>query len=357
LMGGRESHIFVMDLIYTSRKVFKRKSTPASTSSAPAVATSPAEAEVSRVLGDLLAKPTQESVLESTLTYAAALLGGHVRGIGLLRRGQDRVGAVLGYPRDLLGVVMSGPWSAGKMRLLEGGARELYDANGPELAPLFDSAGMRTVGLSLVVPVVDRGRHVAALLLDRVAEGGIAPQQQEAVGRFAQAVGPLLGMIDARDEWRQAARQITSTVIEALESRDFDSLGHARAVTEIAMKIGRSIGLAGRELDELWYAATLHDLGKIQGESGHALVGANLLMGVAALGEAERGVRHHHERWDGQGEPDRLTGEDIPLYARLVAVANAYVRLGDVKRVQAQAGKALDPRLVAALEKLDLPAS
>ncbi len=335
--------------------MFKRKPVPTSTNPVPAVPAAFVESDVSRVLGDLLAKPTQENVLDGALAYSAVLLGGQVRGLGILRRGQDRIGAVMGYPRDLIGVQLSGPWSAGRVRLLEGGARELYEANGPELTPRFDTAGMRSVSLSLVAPIMDRGRHIGALLLDRIAEGGIGPQQQEAVGRFAQAVGPLMGLIDGRDEWRQAARQITATVVEALESRDFDGLGHARAVAEVAMRLGRGLGLAGRELDELWYAATLHDLGKIQGESGHALVGANLLHGVPALGEAERGVRHHHERWDGQGEPDRLSGEDIPLYARLVAVANAYVRLGDVKRVQAQAGKALDPRLVGVLEKLEQP--
>ncbi len=337
---------------YTGFTVFKRKPVPAPTPS-PALSAASVESEVSRVLGDLLAKSNQKNVLEGALSYAAVLLGGQVRGIGILRRGQDEVGAVLGYPRDLLGVLLSGPWATGRMRLLEGGARELYEANGPELVSVFDQAGMRSVGLSLVVPIMDRGRHLGALLLDRVAEGGIGPQQQEAVGRFAHAVGPLMGLIEGRDEWRQAARQITATVVEALESRDFDSLGHARAVAEVAVNLGRGIGLVGRELDELWYAATLHDLGKIQGESGHALIGANLIQGVPALGEAERGVRHHHERWDGQGEPDRLGGEDIPLYARLVAVANAYVRLGDVKRVQAQAGKALDPRLVGVLEKME----
>jgi len=340
---------------YTWSKVFKRKSVPppASAGPLPAASAVSAEADVSRVLGDLLAKPTQESVLDGALAHAAVLLGGQIRGLGILRRGQDRVGAVMGYPRDLIGQPLSGPWAAGRMRLLEGGARELYEANDPELAARFDAAGMRSVGLSLVVPITDRGRPLGALLLDRVAEGGIGPQQQEAVGRFAQAVGPLLGLIEGRDEWRQAARQITATVVEALESRDFDSLGHARSVAEVALRLGRGLGLAGRELDELWYAATLHDLGKIQGESGHAQVGANLLSGVQALGEAERGVRHHHERWDGQGEPDRLSGEDIPLYSRIIAVANAYVRLGDVNRVQAQGGKALDPRIVGILEKLE----
>ena len=321
---------------------------------APTVA--PPVADVSRVLTELLSKPTQEGVLDGALSHAASLmgsqlLGGQVRGLGIVRRGSDRVGAVLGYPRDLLGTDIAGPWSTGRARLLSDGSRELYAANSPEVTAVFDRAGMASVSLSLVVPLTDRGRSVGALLLDRVGEGTVTPQQQDAVARFGQAMGPLLGLTSSRDEWRQAARQITGAVVEAVESREFDALGHARAVTEVAMQLGRALGLAGRELDELWYASTLHDLGKIHGESGHALVGANFLHGVTVLGEAERAVRHHHERWDGQGEPDKLAGEDIPLYARLVAVANAYVRMGDVGRVKTQAGKALDPRLVELLDK------
>ena len=308
------------------------------------------------MLTELLSKPTQEGVLDGALTHAASLmgsqlLGGQVRGLGIVRRGSDRVGAVLGYPRELLGTDIAGPWSTGRARLLSDGSRELYAANTPEITSAFDRAGMGSVGLSMVVPLTDRGRPVGALLLDRVGEGTVTQPQQDAVSRFAQSIGPLMGLIGSRDEWRQAARQITGAVVEAVESREFDALGHARAVTEIAMQLGRALGLAGRELDELWYASTLHDLGKIHGEAGHALVGANFLHGVSVLGEAERAVRHHHERWDGQGEPDRLSGEDIPLYARLVAVANAYVRLGDVGRVKSQAGKALDPRLVELLDK------
>jgi len=73
---------------------------------------------------------------------------------------------------------------------------------------------------------------------------------------------------------------------------------------------------------------------------------------VPHLAEAQKAIRHHHERWDGQGEPDKLAGEDIPLYARILAVSNAFVRMGDVERLKPHAGKALDARLVGLLEKL-----
>ena len=342
--------------------MFRRKNPPTNAAIEPAstrqtrvttVQPSDAPMDTSRVLSELLARPNAESVLESALAYAAHLLGGQINGYAVVRRSRDRdrLSAVFGYPRALLGLSLSGPWASMRPRLLTDGTRELYESNPPELHKPLDAAGMREVPLSLVVPMTDRGRNLGALVLDRTAPEAITAQQQDAVARWASAVAPVLGMIEARDDWQQAARQLSAAVVEAIESREFDSLGHAQAVAETSLRVGRAVGLAGRELEELWFAATLHDLGKIHGEQGHELVGANFLQGVPYLAEAQRAIRHHHERWDGKGDPDHLTGEDIPLYARILAVANAYVRAGDMDRVRAQAGKVLDPRLVAALDK------
>ncbi|WP_373290490.1 HD-GYP domain-containing protein [Deinococcus aerophilus] len=312
--------------------------------------------DATRILSDLLSRPTHTGVLESALAHAATLLGGDVRGYAVVRRGQDCVTAVLGYPRALVGTALSGPWASMRARVLTDGAHELYELNPPEIHTLLNTCGMRDVKLSLVVPLSDRGRNLGALVLDRTGPGGIDPGAQEAVNRWAAAVAPLLGVLDSREDWKQTARQITGAVAEAVESRDFDALGHAAAVAEASVKLGRAVGLAERELEELWYAATLHDIGKIHGESGHALVGSNFLHGIPHLSEAQKAIRHHHERWDGQGEPGRLEGEDIPLYARIVAVANAYVRLGDFERLRTQAGKGLDARLVGLMEKVMLEA-
>lgn len=321
----------------------------------PAAPAAVPEADPARVLGELLARPNLTAVLEQALAQAAALLGGEVRGFAVIRRGQDQVVGVLGYPRTLVGQTLGGPWSAMRPRILSGGSSELYAANSEEIRTVLDNAGMREVPVSLVVPLSERGRQLGALVLDRAPGGGgtVTPQQQEAVARWAQAVTPLLGLLESREEWQRTARQLAASVVEAVESQEFESLGHARAVAEISQELGRALGLTERELEELWFAATLHDLGKLHGEEGHALVGANFLHGVPHLAEAQKAIRHHHERWDGQGEPDKLVGEDIPLYARILAVANAYVRTGDLERVRAQAGKGLDARLVAALEKAE----
>ncbi|GHF30181.1 HD-GYP domain-containing protein (c-di-GMP phosphodiesterase class II) [Deinococcus metalli] len=335
--------------------MFGRRQKPPTTPDVPEPrGSAPDAGDATRVLAELLARPTQEGILEAALAYAARLLGGGVSAYAIVRRGQDRVGAVHGYSKALLGVALSGPWSSMRTRLLSDGARELYDQNLPDTQALLTECGMQAVTLSLVVPVSDRGRYVGAMVFDRTGPEGVTPSAQEAVTRWAAAIAPLLGILDSREDWKHAARQITGAVVEAVESREFDALGHAQSVADISLKLGAQIGLADRELEELWYAATMHDIGKIHGEAGHALVGANFLHGVGHLSEAQRAVRHHHERWDGQGEPDKLAGEDIPLYARIVAVANAYVRMGGLERVRAQAGRGLDQRIVAQLEKLDL---
>ncbi|MBZ9711872.1 HD domain-containing phosphohydrolase [Deinococcus multiflagellatus] len=333
--------------------MFRRPRTPQPPGSAEARASVPSESpDVTRVIADLLARPTQEGILEGALAYAATLMGGSVQGFAIVRRGQDRVAAVLGYPKTLLGVALGGPWASMRPRVLTDGARELYEGSPPEAAPLLDEAGMKAVTLSLVVPLTVRGRNLGALVLDRTSEGGLPPAAQEAVTKWAAAVAPLMGVLEGREEWRAASRQLTGALVEAVESGEFDALGHAQSVTDLSLKLGRLVGLTEREQEELWYAAMLHDIGKIHGEQGHAQVGANFLHGVPHLAEAMKAVRHHHERWDGQGEPDRLAGEDIPLYARILAVANSAVRMGGPDRVKGQAGKALDPRLVGLLEKL-----
>lgn len=306
--------------------------------------------EATHVLSELLARPTLEGVLEGALAHAVTMLGGDMRGYAVIRRGQDEVAAVHGYPRALVGVPLSGPWSQMRTRVLPTGATDLYESNPPELHATLDTCGMKNVTLTVVLPISDRGRNLGALVLDRCGPEGVTPGAQEAVTRWATAVAPLLGLLESREQWRLAAQRITRAVVEAVESREFDSVGHSAAVADHALRLGRALNLSGRELDELWFAATMHDLGKLHGEEGHALVGANFLHGVGLLSEAQKAVRHHHERWDGQGGPGGLSGEDIPLYARILAASDAGVH-GGVAALHAGSGSSLDPRLCALLEK------
>ncbi|SDD66304.1 HD-GYP domain-containing protein [Sporomusa acidovorans] len=132
------------------------------------------------------------------------------------------------------------------------------------------------------------------------------------------------------------------SLVTALEAKDAYTYGHSSQVASIAEAIGRELGLAEDELLTLRIAALLHDIGKI-GIPDHILnkpgrldaeewaiikqhpeTGAKIIAGIPALKEVAESVRHHHARWDGEGYPEALSRDNIPLGARIIAVADTY---------------------------------
>ncbi len=127
----------------------------------------------------------------------------------------------------------------------------------------------------------------------------------------------------------------------AIELRDDYTRGHVERVMEYAVLLGRELGWNEQLINELKYGSILHDVGKIYIHEAilrrpgplspgdweemklHPVVGAELIKNIEYLQYALPVIRHHHERWDGKGYPDGLVGEEIPLMARVVAVADA----------------------------------
>ncbi|MCZ7551329.1 MAG: hypothetical protein B6D39_11260 [Anaerolineae bacterium UTCFX2] len=128
----------------------------------------------------------------------------------------------------------------------------------------------------------------------------------------------------------------------AIELRDRYTRGHVERVMELAVKIAEQLDLSESQINAVRFGAILHDIGKISiredvlRKAGpldlsewsemkrHTTMGATLLNDVPFLSSALPIILHHHERWDGQGYPNGLAGEDIPLEARIVTVADAY---------------------------------
>jgi diguanylate cyclase (GGDEF)-like protein/putative nucleotidyltransferase with HDIG domain len=140
-----------------------------------------------------------------------------------------------------------------------------------------------------------------------------------------------------RERSTAAMESLSATV----DARDSYTAGHSRRVQQLALAVGREPGLSRAELDLLGQAALFHDIGKLavpdeillkptnlaQEEwslmQGHADEGARIIDRLGFLGDAVPAIRHHHERWDGSGYPDGLAGEEIPLGARIIHVADA----------------------------------
>lgn len=136
--------------------------------------------------------------------------------------------------------------------------------------------------------------------------------------------------------------EIVVALLSALECRERLTSGHAEKVAVYAMMIADRMGLRRREREELRYAALLHDIGKIgipteiltkRGHltpseervmRTHPVVAKNILRPIGRLKGVIPAVLHHHERFDGRGYPDGLKGKQIPLAARIIAVADAF---------------------------------
>jgi putative two-component system response regulator len=171
----------------------------------------------------------------------------------------------------------------------------------------------------------------------------------------------------------------------AAEYRDDNTADHTERVAELAAQLARRLGLSERTVWLIRRAAPLHDLGKIavpddillkpgrltdeeyEVVKTHAVLGARVLAGAEAeiLQTAERIARHHHERWDAGGYPDALGGEDIPVEARLVSVADVFDVLvherpykeswtleAAAEEIRRGAGTQFDPAAVEAFEAL-----
>ena len=136
--------------------------------------------------------------------------------------------------------------------------------------------------------------------------------------------------------------KIVSSLMILLERRDHGMSEHAHAVSELATSMAQVMEMEQSQVSRIGIAALLHDLGNVAISDllllktgrllieeqallqEHAAIGGQILETIPFLHDLMPAVRHHHERWDGNGYPDRLAGEDIPLAARIIAVAEAY---------------------------------
>jgi diguanylate cyclase (GGDEF)-like protein len=168
-----------------------------------------------------------------------------------------------------------------------------------------------------------------------------------------------------------AGPQVVVAAAHAVDHRNPIAQGHSSRVTSIAEAVGLRAGLPPGKLEELRMAAFLHDVGHmtlgVDANSfevpGHAEEGERIVAGAKFSPEIASAVRHHHERWDGQGKPDGMAGEDIPLAARILAVAEGYEAMtagrgcellgvaAALERLKAGSGSEFDPAILEALAK------
>lgn len=187
----------------------------------------------------------------------------------------------------------------------------------------------------------------------------------------------------ALDEIESSYRITLQALVQALETRDFETHGHSERVVTFSLRLGHELGLDKVQLRDLELGALLHDIGKIGVPDAilrkpaklnddewakmklHPVHGQNILRNIGFLDGAARVVGQHHERWDGAGYPFGIRGEDIDIGARIFAVVDAFdamvsdrvyrkgrpyeAAIGELERC---AGSQFDPLVVEAFKSI-----
>ena len=237
---------------------------------------------------------------------------------------------------------------------------ETFDARAVIFPILVAALVMEAVNAILMVTVIALTEHVSPLRVwfGTMAESALPLFIYSIFGLLIAVVWSFAGPISAVlvlaplmvARWvfaqfaaRQAAYEATMrSLIKAVETKDLYTRGHSERVSRASVLIGRASGMREDRVTTLRYAGTLHDVGKLgvptrvlqkagkltdeeyQAIQQHPTRGREITRELEFLGEAIEGIHYHHERIDGRGYPMGLKGEEIPEFARIIAVADAF---------------------------------
>ncbi|MEA2239463.1 MAG: hypothetical protein QOC81_4187 [Thermoanaerobaculia bacterium] len=207
------------------------------------------------------------------------------------------------------------------------------------------------------------------------------------IGELAENFNSMSGAIEtAIERLKKAAQEnhllfINSVrmLAAAIDAKDPYTRGHSERVARYSVAIGKNLALGEQEMRNLRISALLHDVGKIgiddrilrkpgalsedefEVMKGHPAKGAAIMSGVAQLIDIIPGMKYHHEKWSGGGYPESLTAEEIPMQARIVAIADTFDAMTTnrpyqkamevayvVEKIRSFAGTRFDPRVVEA---------
>ena len=221
------------------------------------------------------------------------------------------------------------PLFAGQREVI--GAYEVY----ADAEPLEQSIAGRKRAIWIASATLFAILWVLLMLLARNASGMLR-RQTTALRERSVALSESYRMLE--ESSLEAAESLNATV----EAKDPYTAGHSIRVQRIAVSIAQELGVPPKDLDAVRHGGLFHDIGKIaipdvlltkpaqltedefELMKRHSSEGARIVSKFGRLRECGSIIRHHHERWDGKGYPERLAGEDIPLLATIVGFAEAW---------------------------------
>lgn len=293
-------------------------------------------------------------------------------------------------PSDALAIALARPDRPGTWTLSalepDGGRRQEVDlclldieqrelATEPDLVVVEPEGGTRSylrfgplrdgMGSYHIVPILLAGRVQGLIVLGFHATITIDEGRRLRARQLADRVAVALTNANLVLELGQLHVGTLTALARAIDAKSPWTAGHSERVTEHAQALGAWLGLEPEELERLRRGGLLHDVGKIGTPAeildkpgpltdeerliiqGHTVTGARILAPIRAYADVLDIVRHHHERWDGTGYPDHLTGEEIPKLARVLALADVYDALTSARPYRPAMTKATAMGIIA----------
>ena len=337
-------------------------------------------------LSDVASERTPETI-ERALAAAKAILHMDVGFVSEFSRERMTF-------RKLVGDAESFGWREGESiplddtfcRLLMEGhlPNAIPDAKRDERVKWLDVTGEAGIGAYVGVPIrYSDGRLYGTLCcLSHSPDPSLKEREAEFMRVLARIVADQLEREELEAEKRRLAIESAGlrALLAALEARDGYSGEHSKVVVGLCTEVAEQMDLPEEEVDVVQQAAFLHDVGKIavpdsvlkkrgpleEGErremERHVEVGARMVASLDGLAHLVPMIRATHERWDGEGYPDGLSGEEIPLASRIVHACDAWHAMtsdrpyrealsieGAIEELKNCAGKQFDSRVVVAL--------
>jgi putative nucleotidyltransferase with HDIG domain len=208
-----------------------------------------------------------------------------------------------------------------------------------------NTASESSIGLPVAVhryASITAGSLGCLIAVNPIGDRSIVRADIERLQFVASLIATQVSNVKIYADLKELLFGIIRGLTRAIDAKDPYTSGHSERVARIAVRLGRELGMPSDKLSDLYLAGLLHDVGKIGiddlvlKKSGpltadehtamrsHVEIGVSILKDLKMLRRILPGVRHHHESLDGNGYPDRLAGEQIPLEARILAVADAF---------------------------------
>jgi len=245
--------------------------------------------------------------------------------------------------------------------------------------PRFDqykSVSIHNLRSILCVPMLFKGDLTGLIYIDNRIKSGVFREPDK---NLLQTIADVAAIALENARSYLKVKNTIKVLANSIEAKDDYTRGHVERVSHYCVEIGKQLGLNERRLEELEIAGILHDIGKIgipdtilkkqntltleerETMKQHPVVGEDIVSPIEFSQDIIKAIKHHQEHYDGRGYPGGLRGEDIPLYARIVAVADTYDAMTSdrpyrksvgedaaLKELRQAAGTQLDPSVVNA---------